>query len=478
MNLSFLLSDLVDGQMCEGDASNICFEPKKCNKYDILFLMNEKAVNDYESALPQAAAVVTCLPITYTSNTPIYTTKNIRDTLSKVCAKMYCKDISKIKFIGITGTNGKSTTAILLEGILSNCGYKVGYIGTGKIRFGKEILSEKYYSMTTPPPDMLYKSIGRMEDLGVEIIIMEVSSHALDQSRVSPISFEIGIFTNLSEEHLDYHKSMDEYFNAKKKLLEKSKIKIVNSDDNYGRSFLDEYENVDGCGTAFFKNVQINILDRSGFYGNKFRYKSDINETDIELKLPGTYNIYNATMAIRAAEKLNIPLLKIKQSIEGIREIDGRFNVFDDRMQIIIDYAHTISAFDNLLKNLYSNKKPGQNLTLVFGCGGDRDKSKRSPMGLLAEKYADKIIVTSDNPRSESPLSIIEEIIRAMKSVPIVIENREEAIRAAIFSAADGDIVAIVGKGPEDYMISQGERHYFCEKEIIKSALKERQNCE
>lgn len=478
MKLSFLLNDIVDEPIHEGDASNICFEPQLCEKNDILFLVNEKAINDYTMLLPRAAAVITTRPIQCTSNTQIFTTKSIRDTLSKACARMYCKDLSKIRFIGITGTNGKSTTAILLERILSDSGHKVGYIGTGIIRFGDKILSEKYYSMTTPPPDMLFKSIGKMEDHDVKIIIMEVSSHALDQSRVSPISFDIGIFTNLSEEHLDYHKSMSEYFNAKKKLLKKSKIKIVNSDDYYGRSILNEYENIDGCGADSFKNVQISILNSLEFNGNKFRYKSDISEDNIELKLAGTYNIYNAALAIRAAEKLGIPLSKIKKTLEEIREINGRFSLIDDNIKIVIDYAHTISAFDNLLKNIYSIKKQGQNLILVFGCGGDRDKNKRGQMGLIAEKFADKIIVTSDNPRGEDPLSIIEEILRPMKSTPTIIENREEAIRTAIFSAHDGDIVAIVGKGPEDYIISQGARYPFSEKEIIKTALKERRNCE
>lgn len=476
MKLSFLLKDLVNDPIYEEDIRNVCLEPQKCEKHDILFLMNEKAVSDYTRLLPHAAAVITCIPLQRASNTQIFTTQNIRDTLSKICARMYCKGLSKIKFIGITGTNGKSTTAILLERILSDSGHKVGYIGTGIIRFGDKILSEKYYSMTTPPPNMLFKSIGKMEEMGAEIIIMEVSSHALDQSRVSPINFDIGIFTNLSEEHLDYHKSMSEYFNAKKKLLEKSKIKIVNSDDHYGRSILYEYENVDGCGTTFFKNVRIDILNSSGLCGNKFRYKSDTNEEDIELKLAGTYNIYNAALAIRAAERLGIPLSKAKKALEETQKIDGRFNLIDNNIKIIIDYAHTVSAFDNLLKNLYSIKKQGQNLTLVFGCGGDRDKSKRGKMGLIAEKYADKIIVTSDNPRGENPLSIIEEILKPMKSKPMIIENREEAIREAIFSAADGDIVAIVGKGPEDYIISRGELSPFNEKEIIEIALKERLN--
>ncbi len=477
MKLYHLLEGLVNETISEADIDNVCYDPKKCGERDTLFLLNDRAKNEYITHPKVVAAIVTdthSLPYNY--GVLLYTSNNIRAALSTAYARMYCKDLSKIKFIGITGTNGKSTTAIMLEEILNNYGYKTGYIGTGVIRVDEKMLSESYYSMTTPPPDLLYRAIGDMEDMGVEAIVMEVSSHALDQERVAPIDFEIGIFTNLSEEHLDYHKSIAEYFKSKKRLFEKSKHVIVNSDDHYGRAILSEYKNAEGCGKDFYKAAQISDIKSLGFSGNKFHYRSDINDADISLKLPGDYNVYNAMLAIRAAERLGIQIKTIKDSLEIIEKINGRFNVINEKITVIIDYAHTIYAFSSLIKILYSIKNTGQNLWIVFGCGGERDKGKRGRMGEIAEKHAERVIVTSDNPRGEDPLAIIEDITKYMKKMPTVIVDRREAIRHAILSASDGDIVAIIGKGPECYSISKGIYSPFDEREIIREALKERRN--
>lgn len=474
MKLSLLLEGVVNEDICETDIENVCYDPKKCCEGDLLFLLNDRAKNEYITHPKKVSAIVTESPITYSNEARVYTSSNVRAALSIACSRVYCKDLSKIKFIGITGTNGKSTTAIMLENILTDYGYKAGYIGTGVIRAEGKILSDKYYSMTTPPPDILYRAIGDMETMGVEVVVMEVSSHALDQERAAPIDFEIGIFTNLSEEHLDYHKSIDEYFETKKRLIEKSKYAIVNSDDSYGRSILSEYENTEGCGKDFYKAAQISDIKSIGFSGTKFHYRSYINDSDILLKLPGDYNVYNAMLAIRAAEQLGIPMKDIKNSLEKIEIIKGRFDVINEEITVVIDYAHTISAFANLIKKLYSAKNIGQNLCVVFGCGGDRDKGKRGRMGEIAEEYADRIILTSDNPRGEDPLAIIEDIMKSIKNEPTVIIDRRTAIRHAILSANDGDIVAIIGKGPECYSISNGVYSPFNEGEIIREALEER----
>jgi UDP-N-acetylmuramoyl-L-alanyl-D-glutamate--2,6-diaminopimelate ligase len=190
--------------------------------------------------------------------------------------------------------------------------------------------------------------------------------------------------------------------------------------------------------------------------------------------MPGAYNIYNAAFAMRAAELLGITKENIKKSIEQIDKVDGRFNVINDKVTVIIDYAHTISAFDNLLKNLNSYKNDGQKLILVFGCGGDRDKSKRGAMGIISEKYADKIIITSDNPRSEDPVRIIDDITKTMGKKAEKILNRKEAIRHAILTSRDGDLIAIVGKGPEKYTIVNGAYSEFDEEKIVRATLMER----
>lgn len=478
MKISYILDKLVNEDVMETDIYNICYKPSDCKGEDLLFLFGQNAINEYLALLPKVAAIVTAIPFSSPNNEKIYTTKNVRSALSKAYARFYCKDISKIKFIGITGTNGKSTTAMMIERILCDQGIKVGFIGTGKIRIGDKALTPQYYSMTTPAPDLLYYAIGAMEKEGAEIIVMEVSSHALNQERVSPINFEIGIFTNLSEEHLDYHNSMEEYFLAKRKLCEKSKFIITNSDDNYGKKVIELYENSDGCGMNDEATVKFSNIKDFGFSGSEFVYASDFGEITIGIKLPGVYNIYNATLAIRAAEKLGISKENIERSLSKIDKIDGRFNIIKGSVTVVIDYAHTPSAFDNLLKSLYSSKNTEQNIFVVFGCGGERDKSKRSVFGEISERHAETIIVTSDNPRGESPISIIEDITKNMKNTPKIIVDRKEAIRYAILTARDNDIIAIVGKGPEKYIITNDVYSPFDEIEIIQDALQERLQCE
>lgn len=474
MDLSYILGDSTEGSIPITEINSICCNPEEYNNEDLIFLLNQRAIDTYLANPIKASAIITKIPFVSPIDTNIYIVKNIRRSLSLAYAKLYTKDMSKIKFIGITGTNGKSTTAAILEKILTDNGYKVGLIGTGKIKAVEKILTPKHYSMTTPSPDLLYSSIGIMEKMGVEIIVMEVSSHALDQDRVCGISFDIGILTNLSEEHLDYHQSMGAYFSAKEKLLANSKSIVVNGDDKYGQEMLHRYKNADSCGKDFRSNVYITEEQDFGFLGCQFTYNSDFESININLKLPGNYNIYNTSLAMRAAELLGITKQKIKESVEQIDEVDGRFNIINDKVTVIIDYAHTITAFDVLLKNLNLHKKDGQNLTLVFGCGGDRDKTKRAAMGAISEKHADKIILTSDNPRSEDPIKIINDIAESMVKTPLIIPNRKEAIRQAILTSKDGDLIAIVGKGPEKYTITNGVYSDFDEEKLVRAALTER----
>lgn len=473
--LTYVLNGLTKDSIPDIEIESICFDPNKCTEKDLLFLTNKHDVDEYISLLPKAAAIVSGFPLSDNiSDTVVYIIPLIRNAISIACSRFYCNDISKIKFIGITGTNGKSSTAIILEKIISDYGYRVGLIGTGKIKIGNNILSPECYSMTTPPPSLLYSAIGRMEKIGVDVIIMEVSSHALDQYRVSAIDFDIGIFTNLSEEHLDYHKSMEEYFRSKCKLLEHSKHIIANGDDEYGKDVVRNFIGSDVCGQGDNASIKISSIQNLGFLGSKFNYKSDLNETDIITHLPEIYNVYNIALAIRAAEILGVPKENIKDSIEIIQEIDGRYSVIRDSITVIIDYAHTALAFHNILKSLYSLKKQRQNLIVVFGCGGERDKCKRFAMGRICEEYADRIIITSDNSRGESPMDIISDITRDITKQHEIIVDRKNAIKHAVISANAGDLVAIIGKGPERYIISNGIYYPFDESEIVRSALKER----
>lgn len=472
--LSFILDGLIKEKAPDIEVENIRYSPEECKEKDILFLTGNKAKEDYMKLRPKSCAVVCDSLPENMEIANIYIVENVRKTLAIALARFYCNDLTKLKFIGITGTNGKSTTAIMVEKILSDQGLKVGYIGTGVIRIGNKILSDRFYSMTTPPPELLYSSIRKMEDAGVEIVIMEVSSHALKQERTAAIGFDIGIFTNLSEEHLDYHENMYDYFATKKKLFLESKMIVVNSDDRYGSIILKEFACAEGCGTDLKARVRIRDIISHGFSGTEFIYQSEGGEAKVNLQIPGKYNVYNAMLAIACVEKLGVTVKDAKSSLEKIKKIEGRFNIIESDITVIIDYAHTLNAFENLLKSVISNKNSRQNLFLVFGCGGERDKHKRSRIGSLCEKYSDNIILTSDNPRGENPMEIICDIKKSMKNPPTVIENRSKAIRFAIGAANAGDIVAIIGKGPEKYSIHGGIYSHFDEEDIVKNALKER----
>ncbi len=474
MKLSLLIDGLITNETEDIEIGNISCDPKKCQYNTLLFLINEKAELEYIKHMPNVSAIITNNSFSLHTGAPTFKTSNIRATLSKAFAKMYCDDLSNIKFIGITGTNGKSTTAIMIKKVLCDCGFRVGLFGTGKITLGEYVLSDNDYSMTTPPPEILYPTIQKMQKLGVDVIVMEVSSHALMQERVAPINFDIGIFTNLSADHLDYHKNIDNYYSAKTSLMHQSKKVLVNSDDVYGQLALKQFLNTESCGTIQSASTKVANIKDLGLKGISFVYQSKKGSETINLAILGVYNVYNAMLAIRALECFNIPLINIKESLESIKKIDGRFEIVNEFPTIVIDYAHTAHAFENIVKSLYTCKKQGQNFFIVFGCGGERDTSKRVKMGEIADLYADEIILTSDNPRHESPLSIIAEIAKGISRNVHTYIDRKEAIKFTIKSAKENDIIAIIGKGPEKYTIVDDQYYEFDEKSIIKEALTER----
>ena len=407
----------------------------------------------------------------------LITVQNVRKCMS-ICRSIENNmDYSKLKVIGITGTNGKTSTAEMLFQILRRAGKKVGFIGTGLIKIDNNILTDSYYSMTTPDPDLLYPTLNKMSVQGCEYVVMEVSSHAIALSKVAPIQFECCIFTNLSKEHTDFHKSMDEYYKTKLSLFEQTKIGIFNLDDEYSKRAYFE---------AKCKKYSIGVLERAdgyiidfqsnGLVGSSYFYKDENLIFKTNLMIGGIFNVYNALMATKCALLLGIPACIIKQALENITNISGRFETIRDDVTVVIDYAHTPLALENLLQSLNSYKTESQNVHLVFGCGGNRDTEKREIMGKLGDMYADRIILTEDNSRNENTREIITAIKRGIKneSKCTVIENRAEAIRHAILTASHSDIIAIVGKGHEKYIIDCDGIHPFDEKEIIKATLSER----
>ena len=408
---------------------------------------------------------------------PIIKCKNTRKLLPYIYARFYGIDFDRMRFVGITGTNGKTTTATMLTRILSNAGKRVGFIGTGKITVNGKLVTDFDYSMTTPDPEYLYYVIKEMQDAGCEYVIMEVSSHALYFEKTAPILFEVAIFTNLSEEHLDFHKSKDEYFDAKMKLFSRAKLGIFNADDNYSKRAYMQAKCKKICiGILKDADAMAKEVVLSGLSSSEYIYREKSRLFKVNLNLGGAFNVYNSMMATAAALSLGISPNYIKETFEKLDLIDGRLEIIKDEITVIIDYAHTSEAFENLLKLLYSAKSFGQNIITVFGCGGERDKEKRPKMARVAEKYSDLVIVTGDNSREESEIQIIKDILSGFDSTENrkVIASRKAAIEHAIASADKGDIVAIIGKGHERYIIDKNGAHPFDERTVIKEALKKR----
>ena len=379
-------------------------------------------------------------------------------------------------FIGVTGTNGKTTTATMIYRILKHAGKRCGLIGTGVILLDGEEIAPDGYTMTSPDPDLLYPTIKRMTDYGCDAIVMEASSHALMLSKLDPIPFDIGIFTGLSHEHLDFHGSMDSYFEAKERLIKNAKRVIINFDDPKGKILYDKYrDKATGIGVVFRSDTNAENVESRGLSGIGYIYRKRSFLTRVRLPLPGIYNIYNSMLAFECAYKLNVPPATIREALASLAPIDGRCECIRDEVTVVIDYAHTPFALENLLRCAAEERSGGHKLHTIFGCGGERDREKRPLMAQVAEKYSDRITVTSDNPRSEDPERIIADIVAGFRDTRhSVISERSEAIRNAILCAGRGDIIVIAGKGHERYVCDKNGYHHFDEREIIFSALKVR----
>ncbi len=411
------------------------------------------------------------------SGIAVLTCKNVRELLAFAYARFYGIDMKRLKFAGVTGTNGKTTVATMICEILAEEGKKVGFIGTGKIISDTRTLTPFDYSMTTPDPDLLYSSIKRMEDDGCEYIVMEVSSHSLAYDKVAPIYFDVAVFTNLSHEHMDFHGDTEEYYQTKMKLFEKAKLGIFNIDDEYARRGFSECEcEKKSVGVLWDADVMAKEPHSLGFSGSSYLYRAKDFIFRMNLPLVGAYNIYNSLCAISAAHALGARPCIAKRALKKMKSPEGRFEIINDDVMVIIDYAHTPEALENVLKTINSCKNAGQKLFCVFGCGGDRDKDKRPLMGEVAEKNSDFVVVTEDNSRGEVREKIITDILSGIsdKSRSAAIPSREDAIECAVLDAPVGAVIAVLGKGAERYNIDKDGVHPFDEREIIKNALLKR----
>lgn len=482
MKLTKLLKNLeynCSADISKIDISAIEERPEKAADDCLLVLIKKtdgKAI-EYKGSNTAPLCIV-CESDTVIENPPcpVITVENARSALSFIYREFYGLDLSKVRIIGVTGTNGKTTTATLIKRILEYSGCKTGFIGTGKVEIGNERISPEDYSMTTPDPKYLYKYIKHMIDCGCEYIVMEVSSHAIALGKVDAINFYCAVFTNLSSEHMDFHTDMEEYLSTKAKLFEMCDIGIFNIDDRYvKKAYTDCSCKKISVGIIECADTFITDLEDKGFSGSEYIYRNERCSFKVKLNLPGAFNIYNSLLAICCAISIGIKPCLAKRAISEIKSIEGRAEIIKSSITVIIDYAHTPYAFSEFLR-FVKKAADGRSVTAVFGCGGERDKTKRSVIAGIAEKYADKIIVTCDNSRNEPVESIISDIIAGFSSTEKVriIEDRLCAINSAILEANDSDIVAIIGKGAEKYNIDKDGYHPFDEKEIVKEALENR----
>jgi len=408
--------------------------------------------------------------------------RDIRKVEALVSKKFFGDPASKLKVIGVTGTKGKTTISYMVYNALRNVGIDGGLIGTIEYRVGGTSMPAPN---TTPSPLQLYSLLNDVVGSGGKFVSMEVSSHALVMDRVFGLKFDVAGFTNLSREHLDFHKTMEEYFNAKMLLFKQLKetnpdgYAVINIDNDWGRK---AYEFAKSLGIETLtcsierddadvraKNISISIG------GTTLKFIVEGREFKANLVMPGLHNVYNAMMALAMAMKA-IENPKIDALVDGISktEVKGRFQVLRSNrgFYVVVDYAHTPDSLEKTLTTARSfNPK---RLTVVFGAGGDRDKGKRPMMGEIASKLADRVIITNDNPRTENPLGIINDILSGidkenMRKV-IVIEDRALAINEALKLAVEGEIIVIAGKGHEDYQIIGSEKIHFSDiEEVMKS---------
>lgn len=411
-------------------------------------------------------------------NVPLILVEDSRKALAVISSNFYGHPEKRLKIIGITGTNGKTTTTYLVKSVLQHAGYKVALIGTNQNMIGDRILDSK---LTTPNSIDLIKMFQEAVEEGCTHLVMEVSSHALEQSRVYGIQFEVAALTNITRDHLDYHGTFSKYVAAKSKIFSQCKFGLLNSDDDYYEEVIRlisdklPFENRRVYGIRFgdlhTRNIEIN---NNGISYRAVSEKLNIDEK-INVNIPGKFTVYNSLLAFGICLKLGINVQTISEGLTLAKSVKGRMELGDIPKHlgysVIIDYAHTPDALENVLKSVREFTR--NKLILIFGCGGNRDRTKRPIMGKIASQLADLVIVTSDNPRFEDPSTIIQDITNGISNMNkcVIIENRKEAIKYGLKVAQIGDVIVLAGKGHEIYQSTNGINSEFDEHKIIKELL-------
>ena len=426
-------------------------------------------------AIEAGAKIIVCETLLekLSENITYLIVKNSSKSLGNLASNFYGNPSSKLMLIGVTGTNGKTTVVSLLYDLFKKLGYKTGLLSTIQNKIGDEIIGATH---TTPDPVQINKLLSRMVHAGCTHCFMEVSSHAIDQDRIAGLIFEGGIFTNITHDHLDYHKTFDNYLKVKKKFFDELPdyaFALSNIDDKNGRVILQNT-------IALKKTYSLKSLSdfKCKIIENQFEgLELNIDGQEFWCRLIGSFNAYNLLAVYAAAILLSEEKSKVLTALSMVEAVEGRFDVIRSQNNItgIVDYAHSPDALKNVLDTIHSIRTKNETLITIVGAGGDRDKNKRSLMGKIVSRKSNKVILTSDNPRSEEPEQVIKDIEKGVEPINykkvVSITNRREAIKAACSFAKPGDIILVAGKGHEKYQEIKGKKYPFDDKEVLREFL-------
>lgn len=478
MRLKQLLKDYnVKNEFDDAEITGIAYDSRKVKPGDVFVCISgfETDGHKYAGKAVEKGAAAVIAEHAVDAGVPTAVVENTRHALSYAADVFYGHPSGKFRLVGVTGTNGKTTTTFLVKSILEKAGHKVGLIGTNKNMIGERELPSEH---TTPESLELTELFAEMAKEGADFVVMEVSSHSLSLSRVEFCEFDVGAFTNLTQDHLDFHKTMENYLAAKKKLFDMCKTGVINADDEGGRKILADCSCVSvSYGIDSAADILAGNIDY-GAHGVDFDCDALGAAMRIHINTPGRFSVYNALAAVGICTALGISAEDISEGLRSVPGVCGRAEVVPTGRDytVMIDYAHTPDGIENILKSIRGFAKG--RIVILFGCGGDRDRTKRPKMGRIAGELADFCVVTSDNPRTEDPGEIIKEIIPGVEETGCpytVIENRKEAIRYALDNAETGDVILLAGKGHETYQILKSGKIHFDEREIVHEILGEEQ---
>lgn len=461
--------------------NQIHFDSRAVQSHDVFVALKGAAADGHEyieKAINNGATVIIMeTPVDYQVEGITYIqVKNSHAALAFMAANYFENPSRDLKLIGVTGTNGKTTTTSLLYQLFKKLGFKTGLISTVQILIDTVVVPTKH---TTPDPMTINKHLAAMRDAGVDYCFMEVSSHGIDQERVTGLHFAGGMFTNLTHDHLDYHNTFKEYRDVKKRffdMLPATAFAITNKDDKNGDYMLQNTRAKKmGYALRTYTDFKAQVLENQ-FGGLHLK----VNDQEVWTKMIGEFNAYNVLAIYGCAIALGLESVEVLETISTLDGVSGRFQyvtTVKDKITAIVDYAHTPDALKNVLETINSIRTKNETLITVVGCGGDRDKTKRPIMAQIAASLSTQVIFTSDNPRTENPDAILKDLEAGVSPVDykktLTITDRLQAIKTAAIMAQPGDIILIAGKGHETYQEIMGERHDFDDRKIIIQQLKE-----